>query len=613
MEQTLPPIEAKRVQRTQSWWLRVSMLVAAVAGLYRYTHPTPTPLEQVRKQYLADIVALDSATTQLHRLLATNQPAVALQQSLRQTRLAWKRVEWLAEVYNPETSKAINGPALAEVEEDDGLQNELQGTGLQVLEEGLFPYDPVNRAELVQQAGVLQSAVRRLHKVSVSNPMTDSHVFDALRLEVFRLITLGITGFDAPIANTSLPETAEALASMQRHLAYYPLPDHNSALTQQLEQAFSGAITYLNQASSFNRFDRLTFIQHHANVLSSKLLDAQQALSIPVFQESRLLSAAARTLNDPDAFDPSYFVDATAHRATPSRTALGKQLFYDPILSGAPNRSCATCHQPANTFTDGQTKHLAVGGRQVRRNTPTVLNAAFQAAQFADSRVVFLEDQAGDVIQNQDEMHGSLPRAVTALKTNATYRAAFVRAYPDGVTERNLKNAIASYIRSLTSLDTRLDRAMRTTDKREQETLLSAEEQLGFNLFMGKAKCGTCHFYPLFNGTVPPTFQKTESEVLGTPATAANQTLDPDLGKFGNTHINLHRHSFKTPTVRFTANTAPYMHNGVYQSLAEVVDFYDRGGGVGLGFNLPNQTLPSDKLNLTSVEKKAIVAFLKSL
>ncbi|WP_229374905.1 cytochrome-c peroxidase [Fibrella rubiginis] len=508
MAQTFPLMEARRIQRTQSWWFRVSLLVAAVAGLYRYTNPTLTPLQQVRQQYIADIVALDSATTRLHHLLATNQSAPALQRSFRQTRLAWKRVEWLAELYNPETSKAINGPALAEVEEDDALQNEIQGNGLQALEEVLFPYDPANRAGLVQQAGVLQSAVRRLHKVSVSNPMTDSHVFDALRLEVFRLITLGITGFDAPIANTSLPETAEALASMQRHLSFYPLPDHASVLARQLDEAFAGAIHYLNQSGSFANFDRLTFIQQHANILSSNLLDAQKALSIPVFQESRLLSPAARTLNEPDAFDPSYFVDATAHRATPSRIYLGRQLFYDPILSGAPNRSCATCHQPDNAFTDGETKNRAVGGsavgRRVRRNTPTVLNAAFQAAQFADSRVAFLEDQASDVIQNKDEMHGSLPNAVTALSSNAAYRAAFMRAYPDGVTERNLKNAVASYIRSLVSLDTRLDRAMRTTDKDEQETLLSAEERLGFNLFMGKAKCATCHFYPLFNGTAPP-------------------------------------------------------------------------------------------------------------
>ena len=88
---------------------------------------------------------------------------------------------------------------------------------------------------------------------------------------------------------------------------------------------------------------------------------------------------------------------------------------------------------------------------------------------------------------------------------------------------------------------------------------------------------------------------------------------DADKGKFYNHGIDLYRFAFKTPTVRNIALTAPYMHNGVFNTLEEVVDFYDRGGGAGLGFGLPNQTLPEDKLNLTQFEKKALVAFLKTL
>lgn len=323
MNTTFSSGTTERVQRTQSWWLRVGLLAAAVAG-YQFTNSRATPLDKVRAQYIADIVALDSATTRLHELLATRQPAPTLQTAFKRTRLAWKKVEFLAELYNPETAKAINGPALPDVEEDDGLQNEVQGTGLQVLEEDLFPYEPASQTELVQQAGVLQSAVRRLHKVSLTNPMTDSHIFDAMRLELFRLAALGITGFDAPIASTALPETTEALTSLRRHLAFYPLSDHASALAHQLDEAFGAAIRYVGQPVSFTDFDRLTFIQQHINVLSSKLLDAQNALTIPVFQENRLLSASARTLNDPNAFDASYFVDATSHRATAKRVALGK-------------------------------------------------------------------------------------------------------------------------------------------------------------------------------------------------------------------------------------------------------------------------------------------------
>lgn len=610
----------KRIQRTRLWWLRVALFGAVLTGLYFWLRPQPVPLAQVRTQYIADITALDSASVRLHRALLAGQPIPTLQTAFRQTRLAWKRVEFLAELYNPETAKAINGPAIPEVEEDDGLQSEVQPTGLQVIEEGLFPTNPAGltpetRTELVEQAAILHSVVGRLHRVSVDNTMTDSHVFDAMRLEVFRLIAMGITGFDAPIANTSLPETAEALGSLQRHLSFYSLPDHQANLAGQLDQLFAGAIAYLNQPGTFNNFDRLTFIRKHGNTLSGGLLDAQKALLIPVFQETRFLSSFARTLSDSAVFDPSYFVNANNHRATPERVALGKMLFYDPILSGNAERTCATCHQPDRAFTDGEPKSLAVGfgGRRIARNTPTLYNASLQAVQFADSRVTFLEDQAGDVIQNAEEMHGSLPKAVVALKIDPAYKLAFAKTFPDGVTELNLKNAIASYVRSLISLDSRVDRAIRANNDMQQAALLTGEEKHGFNIFMGKGKCATCHFYPLYNGTVPPGYVKTENEVLGTPATAQNKRLDDDLGKFGSTRINLHRHSFKTPTVRFTAKTAPYMHNGAYATLEEVIDFYDKGGGTGLGFDVPNQTLPGDKLNLTVAEKKALAAFMKAL
>jgi cytochrome c peroxidase len=130
---------------------------------------------------------------------------------------------------------------------------------------------------------------------------------------------------------------------------------------------------------------------------------------------------------------------------------------------------------------------------------------------------------------------------------------------------------------------------------------------------MGKGKCATCHFFPLFNGTVPPAYQETESEVLGAPATAAGKEVDSDVGKFVLTEREPHRYAFKTPTVRHVSKTAPYMHNGVYKTLEEVVDFYNNGGGNGLGFNLENQTLPFDELNLTINEKKALVAFMRVL
>jgi cytochrome c peroxidase len=592
------------------WWLLVlgAVILSFVCVYGLLNGPRPRPAQLVKQAFMQDINGLDSAVSQLQGAIRTRQSAGAVQAAFLRARLAYKRVEFIAAYYSPETTRALNGPNIPDVDDDLRVN---APEGFQVLEELIFPApDSANRAEMVHQAAILRSNVHRLRTISETNELTDSHVFDAMRLEVFRIISLGITGFDSPIAFSSLPESVAALESMQEQLGHYSLTETDAALAGKLTKAFGQAISTLQSARNFDSFDRLTFIDQQANVLSGLLLDAQNALQIPVFTENRLLSPSARTLTDTGIFDASYFVDFAEQRSTPDRVALGKKLFFNPVLSGDANRTCASCHQPERAFTDGEPTSLAIGtnGSRIDRNAPTLLNSAFQAVQFADSRVVFLEDQASDVIRNRQEMHGSLPDAVKALQQDAEYRTLFARSYKEGVTERTLKNAIASYIRSLTTLDSRVDQYFRG-----QLSELTADEKRGFNLFMGKGKCATCHFFPLFNGTVPPAYQETESEVLGVPATADGKQVDSDVGKFVLTKREPHRHTFKTPTLRNVAKTAPYMHNGVYKTLEEVVDFYNKGGGNGLGFNLPNQTLPFDKLDLTQPEKSALVAFMKAL
>jgi cytochrome c peroxidase len=164
-------------------------------------------------------------------------------------------------------------------------------------------------------------------------------------------------------------------------------------------------------------------------------------------------------------------------------------------------------------------------------------------------------------------------------------------------------------VRSLVSLNSKFDKYMR----RETEQY-SAAERNGFNLFMGKAKCGTCHFAPLFGGLLPPLYEEMETEILGVPKVDSTGALpDDDPGKSGFTRVPSHRYAFKTSTVRNAALTAPYMHNGVFRTLEDVVRFYNDGGGAGRGIDVPTQTLPADKLGLTKKEMKDIVAFVNSL
>ncbi len=561
--------------------------------------------ETVNNVFKSDILKVIDEVSKLEHLIKLNSSTVQLQKQFLIAHSNYKQVETISEYYFPAVSKAINGPALAEFEENDGKT--LPPEGFQVIEEFIFPaYNPKSKAELLKEMGILSANLKRLDKVSQTNEFTDSHVFDAMRLEVFRIITLGITGFDSPIAQKSIPEAVSALESIEKYYKIYAADSPDESFQKVLKTIKKGK-EYLKTNTNFNAFDRAFFIREIANPLSVGLYKTQVSLKIPFIKETRGLKTTAQTLFDENAFDTEAFSAFPDYETTPEKIELGKLLFNDPVLSGDNSRSCASCHHSDKAFTDGLEKSVSLDGTSlVKRNTPTLTNIAFQRAFFSDSRVNYLEDQAVAVIINENEMHGSLAKSVVALKKQPSYVAKFQKAFPKTeIDEFGIKNALASYIRSLSNYDSKFDGFMRGEEK------FDLDEIAGFNLFTGKAKCATCHFIPLTNGTVPPSFMKSESEVLGVPN--KHKKLDADLGKFELTKAEIHRNSFKTPTIRNVELTAPYMHNGVFKTLEEVIDFYNEGGGNGLGFNLQNQTLPEDKLNLTDLEKKQLIAFMKTL
>jgi cytochrome c peroxidase len=131
---------------------------------------------------------------------------------------------------------------------------------------------------------------------------------------------------------------------------------------------------------------------------------------------------------------------------------------------------------------------------------------------------------------------------------------------------------------------------------------------------MGKARCGTCHFAPLFNGTSPPMYVSSDVEVIGTSVSSATPgAVDPDSGRARIDHVPIHVRAFKTPTMRNVMLTAPYMHNGAFRSLDDVLVFYNNGGGAGAGAHVPTQTLSPDSLRLSKAERDQIIAFLGAL
>ncbi|MBK9248171.1 MAG: cytochrome-c peroxidase [Ignavibacteria bacterium] len=576
------------------------------------TEDTPTLL--VKNLYVNSVIELDSIVSKLQRAQIENESEIVLQKLFFSARAAYKRVEHFAEYYNPATARSLNGAVLEKVEEDD-VNRTIEPEGFQVVEELLFPHiNTTQRTNLRHQINVLASNVRRLRKVAETIELTDSHIFDALRLQIIRINTLGIVGFDTPITFHSLKESAVSLEAIQKTLEIY-VSNETQTPFKLLNNEFERAQVFLRNANNFDEFDRSEFNVQHAKPLLKSINDVQTSLKIPYKNDLRAFSSNAISLFDSSAWNVEFFSPNYARPLTEAKISLGKILFYDPILSKNSDRACASCHQSERAFTDGlPTSRVLDGAKGMLRNAPTMLFAGMQNSAFYDQHVTYLEDQATGVITNENEMHGSLTEVVARLKSSKEYvemfRQAFHKSGDSAITELHIRIALASFVRSLRPMNSPFDRFMRG-----ETSAISSEAKHGFTIFSGKAKCATCHFTPFFNGNVPPHFTETEAEVIGVPAhpDTANATIDNDAGKYNYSKAEIEKHAFKTPTLRNIALTAPYMHNGVYSTLEQVIDFYNRGGGNGIGMSLNNQTLPADKLQLRPDEKQALIAFLRTL
>jgi cytochrome c peroxidase len=567
------------------------------------------PEKTVEQTILSEVDSFSTFVANLEAGVINGSSSVSdLQNLFLQTRLAYKKFEWAAEYYMPEISGLVNGPPVQELEMPD-LQV-IEPAGLQVIEGFLFPrYDSSVKKQILTQISLLQSNCEKYRSFFRVHEIYERQVFDAVKLEVFRMMTLGITGFDNPLTLKSMQESAASLESLQRVINSYAVGDNE----ENLYSEFDGAINYLKVNTDFISFNRMEFINVYCNPITRDISELEGKIKSQQFKYNRLLNQNASTLFDTNAFNVNAYAPDHSSFISNDKITLGKKLFSDPILSGTGKRSCQSCHQPEKAFTDGMIKNTIIGKTTLLgRNTPTLINAAFQPSLFYDLRVNSLEDQSHSVVQSGKEMHGSMTMSVKRLWQDEKYRTMFLTAFPNedknNIDTFEVMNAIGSYIRSLVSLNSRFDEYMRGN-----KTSMNNSEINGFNLFMGKAKCGTCHFMPLFSGNFPPGFKKMESEVIGVPESITNQHIDPDMGRYDVVKVESFRHAFKIPTVRNAELTAPYMHNGVFSTLDEVLDFYNKGGGVGLGMEVDNQTLPTDSLGLTAKERCDIIAFIRSL
>jgi cytochrome c peroxidase len=311
---------------------------------------------------------------------------------------------------------------------------------------------------------------------------------------------------------------------------------------------------------------------------------------------------------------------------TPEKIELGRKLFFDARLSADGRISCASCHDPKLAFTDGRAVAEGIAGRRGSRNSPTLLNAMFNTGQFWDGRADTLEDQAVQPLVNPLEMgNGSYDEIVKRLRAIPEYAAEFQSVFGSEVKIELIGKAIAAYERALVSGDSPLDHFVAG-----DQNAISEAAKRGFALFRGKARCSRCHtfsealpFFTDFNyhntgvAMNHPNFDRLSRQAYAVIETdKAGEVIDAlakqeggqELGRVLITYQVFDIGSYRTPSLRNIALTAPYFHDGSAKTLADVVRFYNDGGRQNI-----NREWDLNTLSLTEDERSDLVAFLESL
>lgn len=538
-------------------------------------------------------------------------------------RLKMKGLDFWLRYLEPVVYMKINGPLPVEWENEVFEKFEKpykrEGAGLS-LAELYLDESSTQKDSLINLLQQSQNALATFRADSITRFFQKpDHFFFANRLFLLNLAAIYTTGFECPDTSRVIPELSSMLNDVGEIYSVFSNSFPNDSVYQNYFVLYNAMQRFVSeQGQTPSTFDHFHFIKEYVNplfALNQQFIHRYHAIS--------------KSYNDYSLNNNCYSIfDKTLYRgqnekgifiAVDDTTALndiretGRLLFYDPILSGNGKRSCASCHKPTEYFTDTtfETSLQFDAKSRLPRNTPSLINAVYNHLLMLDGKHYTLQNQAEEVISNPVEMGCSADEIVTNVMSCNTYKKAFQRYvkltpnYPE-ISLEHIVSAVTLYYSGFSKFAAPFDRAMNGTAELDKASID------GFNLFMSKAQCGTCHFVPLFNGVKPP-YISSEFEVLGVPSATDFKKVSDDSGRYDVNPAYETLHAFRTNTIRNSSFTKPYMHNGVFKTLDEVIDFYDTGGGTGHGFKVENQTLSSDSLHLTVEEKNAIKSFMKSL
>lgn len=289
---------------------------------------------------------------------------------------------------------------------------------------------------------------------------------------------------------------------------------------------------------------------------------------------------------------PAYVPTPPTNLGYVQKIDLGRQLYFDTRLSKNNSVSCAFCHNPGTGFADARQFSIGAFGTAGGRQAPTVYNTGFLPLQFWDGRAGSLEEQAVGPIHNPIEMAETHETVVPKIAKIPGYQKQFQLIFGGGASLQHIAEAIAAFERTIVSQNSAFDKYVMGDTAAMDEAAVR-----GMALFKGKARCVLCH-----NG---PNFTDNQFHNLGVPQVGP---LKDDPGRFLVSRLDGDKGAFKTPTLRSIIETAPYMHDGVFKTLEEVVDFKSAGGGAN-----PRLSPLMKPLNLSTEEKADLIAFLKAL
>lgn len=546
-----------------------------------------------------------------------------IKQQIDQTRLALKSVDFWLRYLEPISYKKINGPLPVEWETEVFEKFEKpykrEGAGL-ILAALYLEEDTVKSDVLINLIQSSISATKIFSADSITAQLKDYHHFYLCnRLFLLNIAAIYTTGFECPNPKNIIPELRNMLIDVNKTYLIFNTGFANTALSSKYIELYRSAITFVNsQSNDFEKFDHYTFIKDFVNPLftiNQQLIKEYNVVSKSYVDYS--LNKNSTSIFSKNLYNgqntKGIFLRVYDTKVLAEIEKVGKLLFYDPIVSGNNKRSCASCHKPKQYFTDTlTTTSLQFDGKTfLPRNSPSIINAPYNHLILLDGKHISLQNQTKDVITNPIELASNEKEVLEKILSCKEYKDAFKSFLKYTPTEKEItvehvSSAITLYYGKFSKYYSPFDLAMNNKE------IINENAKKGFNVFMSKAQCATCHFAPQFNGVKPP-YVGSEFEVLGVPSDTNFTSLSPDKGRLNVNAAKETANAFRTGTIRNASKTAPYMHNGVFRNLEQVIDFYDFGGGSGKGLKVNNQTLSSDSLHLTKDDKTNLIAFINSL